>query len=216
MTHDQKRGSRHNAGFTVLELSISVALLVIVSLLGFIASSGSLKSADLTGRMTTLEGELRATMQTLSTQVQPAVKKARSGFVLPTGAVALTVVNPTTITYVVPTGMAGKTFSGLYTIQFISEDKPDATIEGGTYGNGELDAGEDTDGDGMLDRNLVLTRPDGTKQMLGGANHLANVTFALSADGSMLEVTMVASMRLEAGKTRMLLYTLTSNIYLMN
>ncbi len=221
MIHDARCGSRRSAGFTLVELMISSTLLVIVGLLGFIACSGSLKSVDLTQRMTTLQEELRSTMRALSDQVQPAVKAARDGFDLPTGARAIQIVNtasPTAITFVVPTDMTRTVFSGVTTIQFETEDKPDATIDNGQYGNGVLDTGEDTNGDGILNRRLVMVKPDGTRKVLGGSNHLASVTFNLSSDASMLEVTLIASMRIETGrsKSRMLLNSLTSNIFLMN
>ena len=217
MIPDTMHNRKSNAGFTLVELSVSTVLLVIVGLLGFFVSRASTNSVDLTLRMTTLQEELRSTMRALSDQVQPAVKTARVGFVLPTGAQALTVVNSTTITYMVPTDMTGNNFSGMYTIQFTTEDKPAAGIPNGTYGNGVLDSGEDANGNGILDRNLVMTRPDGTKRSLGTSNHLANVSFNLSADGSMLEVTMIASIpRKTYLNTGMMLSQLTSNIYLMN
>jgi hypothetical protein len=202
-----------------MELSISVALLAVISLLGVLASSASLKSASLTRSMTTLQEELRSTMRALSDQVQPAVKAARVGFLLPLGAQSLRIVNtatPTAITFVVPTNMTGTAFSGVNTIQFENEDTPAPGIDGGEFGNGRLDSGEDDNGNGRLDRQLVWIQPNGTRQMLGGGNHLANMTFNLSADGSMLEVAMVATTRLEAGKNRMLQYRLASNIYIMN
>ena len=64
----------------------------------------------------------------------------------------------------------------------------------------------------------MLIQPNGARQVLGSSNNLANVTFTLSADGSMLGVTMIATTRQETGdsKYRMLRYTTTSNIYLMN
>lgn len=207
------------AGFTLLELSISVALLAVVALLGFIASSSSAKSADLTRRMTTVQEELRSTMRALSDQVQPAVKAPRTGMLLPAGAQALRIVNtatPTAITFTVPTNAAGSTFSGVNTIRFESEDKPATGVENGQFGNGQLDSGEDANGDGRLNRQLVLVRPNGTRVVLGGGNHLANVAFTLSPDGSMLGVTLTASMRLEQSKSRMLVDQLTSNIYIMN
>ena len=226
MTDAQRNAARPNAGFTLLELSISLVLLTVVSLLGFLAASGSLRSADLTQRMTTLQEELRSTMRALSDQVQPAVKRARLGSVLPPGAQGLQIVNtadPKAITFVIPTDMTGDHFSGVMTVQFETEDTPDSTVEGGEYGNGRLDPGEDTSGkgtnnDGVLNRRLVLIQPNGARQVLGSSNNLANVTFTLSADGSMLGVTMIATTRQETGdsKYRMLRYTTTSNIYLMN
>ena len=213
--------SSHDAGYTLLEVSIALALLAIVSLLGFIASSGSLKSVDLTQRMTTLQEELRSTMRALSAELQRAVKKARDGFELPPGAQELKILNtanPKAISFVVPTDMTGTHFSGVMTIQHESEDLTAAGLENGIYGNAVLDPGEDTNGDGTLNRRLVLIRPDGTRKVLGGGNHLARVTFYLSADGSMLGVIMCATTQIETGKSqpRLLTKWLTSDIYLMN
>lgn len=221
MTHEQTRNARRQAGFTLVELTMSAALLIIVSLLGYIASLGALKSVDLSQRMTTLQEELRSTMRALSDQIQPAVKRAREGDQLPAGAQELKIVNtanPTAITFVVPTDMTFTNFSGVTTIQFETEDLPATGIVNGQYGNGVLDAGEDTNGDGILNRRLVLVQSNGTRQVLGGSNHLASVTFNLSSDGSMLEVTLVATMRFQSDRSspRMLLNSLTSNIYLMN
>jgi prepilin-type N-terminal cleavage/methylation domain-containing protein len=217
MTHDHRRSSRHRAGFTLLELSISVALLVIVALLGFVAARGSMKSVDLTRRMTTLQEELRSSMRALSDQVQSAVKRPRLNAILPPGAAqSLRVVNPTTITFVTPTNMTGAAFSGVTTIQFVDEDLPDTGIDGGQFGNGQLNSGEDTNSNGVLDRQLVMTLPNGTQQVLGSGGHLADMVFTLSPDGGMLQVAMVATMRLEQSKTRMLQYRLASNIFMMN
>ena len=213
--------SSRNAGFTLLELTVSVVLLTVIGLLGYIASSGSLKAVDLNEKMTTLQEELRSTMRALSDEVQPAVKKARDGFELPTGAQELKVgstANATSITFTVPTDMTGTHFSGVMTIRHESEDVTDASLGPGYYGNAALDPGEDTNGDGVLNRRLVLIRPDGSRQALGGGNHLARVVFNLSADGSMLNVIMCATMQVETGRsqTRILRHWLTSNIYLMN
>ncbi len=221
MIPEKRNRTGGNSGFTLVELSVSLVLLTIVSLMGFIASYSSMKSVDLTQRMTLLQEELRSTMRALSDQVQSAVKPARAGFELPTGAQAIKIVNtanPKAITFVVPTDMTGTKFSGVMTIQHETEDLPATGLENGNYGNAILDAGEDTNGDGILNRRLVLILPDGTRRVLGDSNHLARVAFNLSADGSMLGVTMCATMLIENGKSqpRLLVNWLTSNIYLMN
>jgi len=221
MSQKQHRSVRSNAGFTVLELTVSAMLLTIVSLVGYVAFSTSLKSVDLTQRMTLLQEELRSTMRAISDEVQPAVKAARSGLELPTGAQALRIVstsNPKAITFTVPTDMTGTHFSGVMTIQHETEDVAVSGLENGYYGNATLDAGEDTNSDGVLNRRVVLIRPDGSKQTLGNSNHIARVAFTLSADGSALNVVMCATMLLENGRKqpRILMSWLTSNIYLMN
>jgi len=208
-----------NSGFTLVELSISVVLLTVVTLLGFVASSSSLKANDLNFRMTTLQEDARSTMRALSDHVQRAVRRPPPGIPLPSNAQELKIVdtaNPKAITFVLPTDLTGIAFTDLITIQFESEDKAATGIDGGEYGNGKLDSGEDANSDGLLNRRLVMVWPDGTREVLGGCNDLANVAFSLSDDGTLLGVTITASMRLETGKTRMLKYSLASNIFLMN
>ena len=115
MAHCQRRSSRCNAGFTLVEVSISMVLLAVVSLLGFMASSSSLRSADLNRRMTTLQEDVRSTMRALSDHVQAAVKRPRPKVLLKSNAQELTIVdetNPRAITFVLPTDGTGGQFLG--------------------------------------------------------------------------------------------------------
>ncbi len=208
-----------NAGFTLIELSISVVLLTVVTLLGFIASNSSLKANDLNRRMTTLQEDVRSTMRALSDNVQRAVRRPPPGVLLPSNAQELQIVdpeNPVAVSFVLPSDLTGLSFTDPITIQFETEDRPATGVDGGQFGNGQLDAGEDTNRDGVLNRRLVMVRSDGSRRILGGSNNLANVAFSLSDDGTMLGATITATMRLETGKSRMLRYSLTTNIFLMN
>jgi prepilin-type N-terminal cleavage/methylation domain-containing protein len=216
MKQNKKTVNRRRGGFTLLEMMISTALLVVIGLLGFVATSSSYKSVDLNQRMSQLQQDVRDTMRAVSDEVQKAVKPAKAGMVLPVKAQALKVADAKTITFVTPTDMTFTKFTGVQTIQFQSEDTPAPAIEGGEFGNAKLDAGEDKNNDGALTRQLVLTRDNGTKKVLGAANHLANVQFALSADGTTLAVTVVASTPIENNVNRVLQFRATSNIYLMN
>ena len=205
------------AGFTLIEMMISVAIVLVVSMLGYIAFSSSYEAIDLNQRMGTLQGDCRDAMRALSDEAQLAVKRAAAGQVLPAGARELRV-NPGNrreITYVVPTADDGTAFSTVRTIRFESEDLPAAGLENGEFGNGRLDPGEDTDGNGRLTRQLVLINGI-QRRVLGSATTLANVAFDLSADGSCLVVTMTAVTPIAQDSARMLRVDTESTIYLMN
>lgn len=205
------------AGFTLIEMMISVAIVLVVSMLGYIAFSSSYEAIDLNQRMGTLQGDCRDAMRALSDEAQMAVKRAAPGQVLPAGAQELRVNpgNPREITYVVPTADDGTAFSPVRTIRFESEDLPAAGLENGEFGNGRLDPGEDTDGNGRLTRQLVLINGI-QRRVLGSATTLANVAFDLSADGSCLVVTMTAVTPIAQDSARMLRVDTESTIYLMN
>jgi len=196
---------------------ISVAIVLVVSMLGYIAFSSSYEAIDLNQRMGALQADCRDAMRALSDEAQMAVKRAAPGQVLPAGAQDLRVNpgNPREITYVVPTANDGTAFSPVRTIRFESEDLPAAGLENGEFGNGRLDPGEDTGGNGRLTRQLVLINGI-QRRVLGSATPLANVAFDLPADGSCLVVTMTAVTPIAQDSARMLRVDTESTIYLMN
>ncbi len=206
---------KSNMGFTLIELVVSASLMVIISMLGLVAFQSSHKSVSLNQKMARLQQDTRDAMRDLSTQVQMAVKRAAPGLVLPAKAEELRVVDPHRITYVVPTDMTRVNFSPVITVRFETEDLAATGLEHGEHGNSVLDTGEDLNENGVLDRRLVIVE-NGQTRVMGGASSLADVTFTLSADGSTLGVTMVATTRLEPDKERLLRYETSSNIFLMN
>lgn len=205
------------SGFTLIELMISVAIVLVVSMLGYIAFSSSYEAIDLNRRIGTLQSDCRDAMRALSDEVQMAVKRAAPGLTLPAGAQELRVnpTNPREITYVVPTTADGENFSPVRTIRFVSEDLPATELQNGEFGNGRLDPGEDTDGNGQLTRQLVLINGM-ERRVLGSAVSLANVAFDLSPDGSCLLVTMTAACPMARDTTRMLRVDTESAVYMMN
>ncbi len=208
----------NRSGFTLIEMMISLAVGMVVVMLSYLAFSSSHEAVRLNSNMAALQSDSRNAMRALGKEVQLAVKRPEAGLALPAGAKELTITagNPGELTFVVPTDNTGAAFSNVVTVRFESEDKPDASVENGEFGNARLDPGEDTNGDGMLTRQLVLIQ-DGRRRVLGSANSLANVTFGLSEDGSRLLVNMTAAVHMAVGGGgRLLRYDSNSAVFLMN
>ena len=204
-------------GFTLLELMMAMAVLGIVALISGSVYVSTYRSTLINRAANDLQREVRDAFSALSAEVQFAVKPARPGLVLPAGAQEITVSpDGRTVTYVVPTDLTGQNFSDPITIAFETEDTPIPENVNEEFGNAVLDSGEDQNGDGILNRRLVLSRDDETR-VLGSANSLADVTFSLSPDGSMLIVNVTATRRIRgAGLDQLIRFNTTSNIYLMN
>jgi len=171
-------------GFTLPELLISMSILSIISLLGYVVLVTSTQSANLTTAQSQLQASLRDTMQALSAEVRMAYSQQTVASQNP-GEVTLPSLVGTppiavgsggkSITFRVPTATltsAVPTPSQPITIQLRNEDL------GGAAANGKLDPGEDTNGDGMLNRRLERTQ-NGVTVPLGAINDLADVEFEL-------------------------------------
>lgn len=204
-------------GFTLLELMMAMAVLGIVALISGSVYVSTYRSTLINRAANDLQREVRDALSALNAEVQFAVKPARPGLTLPAGAQEITVSpDGRTVTYVVPTDLTGQNFSDPITIAFETEDTPIPENVNEEFGNAVLDSGEDQNGDGILNRRLVLSRDDETRA-LGSANSLADVTFSLSPDGSMLIVNVTATRRIRgAGLDQLIRFNTTSNIYLMN
>ncbi|HOJ68227.1 MAG TPA: prepilin-type N-terminal cleavage/methylation domain-containing protein [Candidatus Hydrogenedentes bacterium] len=205
-------------GFTLLELMMAMAVLGVVAVISGAVYVSTYRSTLINAAANDLQREVRDALTALNAEVQFAVKSARPGLTLPAGAQAISISpDGRTVTYTVPTDLSGQNFSQPITIAFVTEDQP--VPEGSwqeEFGNAVLDGGEDQNGDGILNRQLVITR-DGETHPLGAANSLANVRFALSPDGSMLIVTVTGTRRIRgAGLDQVIRFDTTSNIYLMN
>ena len=204
-------------GFTLLELMMAMAVLGVVALISGSVYVSTYRSTLINRAASDLQREVRDALSALNAEVQFAVKAARPGLTLPTGAQAIAVSSDgRSVTYVVPTDLTGQNFSAPITIVFETEDTPVPENPAEEFGNALLDSGEDQNGDGILNRRLVITRDD-ENRALGAANALADVQFSLSPDGSMLIVTVTATRRIQgAGLNQMIQFSTTSNIYLMN
>lgn len=164
-------------GFTLLEVSVAVAIFSIVGLLSFIVLSSSNESAAMAGAKSDVQASLRDTMNALTTEVQSAFTERLAGTpgADPVAQPITLINNGTGLRYHVPDPnkiWGAHTIPGASTPIQITFENEDAN------GNGILDTGEDLNADGVLNRRLVRTH-NGVTTILGGANEIEAVTFEL-------------------------------------
>ncbi len=196
---------RHNAGFTLLEMTISVAILTIVSLLTFVTLRASTESSANNAVKEEIGANLRNTAVALTADVRQAYSERTVDADpphAPEEAFSLTVINSGKgIRYCLPEPVAGSVRPGAsqpITIEFQNED----TVGGP---NGLLDPSEDANGDGVLTRRLV--RKVGTNvEVIGAANNISNVTFTLQENVSdvsktknVLRIQLSGSKKVQSG-----------------
>jgi prepilin-type N-terminal cleavage/methylation domain-containing protein len=208
-------------GFTLLELLISLALLSVVSVLGFTVLAASGNVMNLAATQSTVDSELRDTINAMRGELQLASKTTNAALVPPLTAVTITnnpvAGSPIEIAFQIPRDGTGNLWSSTIRYRFINED---------ANANSKLDAGEDTNADKALTRRIVriqdlngngVTTDPGETRVVGGANDLSAVTFALDATKSVLTVTLTASRRVSNNPKRPpVTGTVTTNIYLRN
>ena len=204
------------AGFTLLELTMSVVLIVFVSALGFVAVQTTADSVTTTQVQTQLQGEARSIIISLSREVEPAVQPVLAGEeVLPPNVEGLQVLDGgRTLRFQTPTNALFTTFSAPITIAYENEDLADAE-SGSPIGNAVLDDGEDTNEDGALTRRLVR-RQGGATEVLGAGNSVADVRFELQENGDVLRVTLLLTTPMGNERDRLIRYQIQEDIYLMN
>ena len=204
-----------NSGFTLLELTLSMVLIVFISTLGLVAVQTTANSVSTGQVQTQLQSEARDIAISLSREVEPAVRPAMAGETLPPGAVGLQVLDDGhTLLFQVPEDELFTVFSAPITITYENEDLPDAQT-GSPIGNAVLDPDEDTNEDLALTRRLVR-RQAGTTEVLGGSNNLADVRFELQENGDVLRVTLLLTTPLSNEREHLIQYQVQEDIYLMN
>jgi len=209
-------------GYTLLEVSISMALLGIVSLLSFMALRSSTESASLSQAQAQVQGNLRDAMNEITSAVRQAYSQRTVTVVpplAPVGAISIQV--PTdgrSVSFQVPVPSGTPDMvavSPRITIRYENED-----IAGGTP-NAVLDPGEDTNNDQLLTRRLVWTQA-GTTRVVGGANDLSQVQFQLrpSLSGgnnlTTLYVFLESTKRYGVGEGKIIRAQTESTVYLEN
>ena len=202
-------------GFTLMEVMVSATLIVIVSVCGFVALQSSTRTTTVNQTTSLLQADARNLMLALSREFEIAIKPAPTGFTLPSGVQGLCVQdNNRRVVFQTPLDGAFTQFSPPITIQFETEDTP-VERPGFEFGNALLDHGEDSNGDGVLNRRVTLTR-DGETRVLGGANTIADVRFELLENDAALRISIVATAPIENVADRLATYELQSEIYVMN
>ncbi len=213
-----------NHGFTLLELTMSMGILTIVSLLSFVVLSSSTESAEMSRVKNEAQASLRDALAALSSEVREAYTQRTVNPVpplAPVGAASISVsATGDSLTFYVPQPTGDATFvraSAPITIAYQNED-----TKGGSPGNGLLDLGEDVNGDKMLTRRLIRTQ-NGETTVVGSANDLSLVNFQLvknqnARDNNLttLMVTMEVSKRFGRAHEKVVRERLQSSIDLMN
>ncbi|NIA12848.1 MAG: prepilin-type N-terminal cleavage/methylation domain-containing protein [Nitrospiraceae bacterium] len=202
----------HNhRGFTLLELTISMAILTVVSLLTFLVTNSSTKAAAIAEGKEGVHAAVRDAMNTLASELQLAAKTTNNALTPPLAAVQVNGTDPGEVTFQIPDDSFGLRWSTPITYRFVNEDAG----EGLGAGNARLDEGEDLDGDGALTRHIVRVQ-DGEERVLGLTNDLSDVQFSLSPNSDVLTITLSASKVVNTRRQDLVRATATSRVYLLN
>lgn len=207
-----------NNGHTMVEIMVSMGILSVVSLLGFIVLQSSTSSAQLANAKVDVQNNLRDTIAVLSTELREGVTEItteKTG--APEGLFPVAIGDEgRSITFQVPVPVAGEAlfeYSTPITFSIENED---------TNGNGLLDPDEDTNSDGALTRRMVRSQ-DGETTPVASASTIEFVNFTLLDnqaaeidDRTTVQITLRGSKRYGAGEGRPLLAETTSNIRLVN
>jgi len=174
------------SGFTLIEMTISVALLGIISLLSFIALESSVKSSSLAYAQNEIDSALRDTFNELSDVVKQAYTVESTNVIPPTapnGVEPIQVQNEgRSIRFFIPVPVNTPALiqaSQPITIMYENEDHSSV----GNPPNAVLDSGEDTNNDRALTRRLVMIQGN-NRRVLGSANCISRVEFQLLPDRS--------------------------------
>ncbi|GMW00047.1 MAG: hypothetical protein AMXMBFR84_11850 [Candidatus Hydrogenedentota bacterium] len=202
-------------GFTLLELLITVALLAVVSLLGFVAVQSSVASAGTAAAKSDVQQAVRDVMAIMVTELQTAAKADNDALNPPLDRLAVTA-NPAAncpieVSFQVPLDGTARNWSNRIRFRHYDED---------ANNNEWLDSGEDVNGDGVLTRciwRMEDTNGDGTPdetREVGGANCISNVQFVLN--GNVLTITLTATQLLPGFRQNPVTATTSTDVYLLN
>jgi type II secretory pathway pseudopilin PulG len=196
------------SGFTLLEMTVAVAILIVVTLLTFIAIQSSTSVASVANAKEIAQATVRDVLTAITAELQMASKTSNDALVPPLAAVQIP--NPQQIVFQVPQNATGTVWSQPISFTFVNED---ITIPA-TANNARLDEGEDQDGDGTLTRRIVRTQA-GVETPVGGANSLSNIQFQLNPTNDIVTVTLTATVAIEKRRD-VVSATATGNVYLLN
>jgi hypothetical protein len=185
-----------------------MAILVVVSLLVFVVTQSTTSAVTVSEAKETAQASVRNALAEMTSELALASKHTNVGLIPPLAA--LNVVSPTEITFQVPVGTSGTVWSTPITYRFVNEDV------GANGDNARLDSGEDEDGDGALTRHVARIQGE-TQRVLGTANDISNVVFALNPPANdMLTITMTATKAINDRRHDRVSATATSTVYLVN
>lgn len=207
-----------NSGHTMVEIMVSMGILSVVSLLGFIVLQSSTTSAQLANAKVEVQNNLRDTISVLSSELREGVTKItteKTG--APEGLFPVAIGDDgRSITFQVPRPVSGEALFAYSTPITFSLENEDANE------NGLLDPDEDTNSDGTLTRRIVRSQ-DGVSVPVASASTIEFVNFTLLVnqaasidDMTTVQITLRGSKRYGAGEGKPLLAETTSNIRLVN
>jgi prepilin-type N-terminal cleavage/methylation domain-containing protein len=200
-----------NQGFTLLELTVSMALLVVVSVLTFVVTNSSTSAAGVAEAKEQAQAAVRDAMNATVAELQLASKTDNPALVPPLSALVVAPEDPGEVTFQIPLNNTGTQWSAPITFRFINEDDH----EGPGASNGRLDEGEDADGDHALTRRIVRVQ-GGNEVPVGAVNDLTSVIFTMNPpQNNILTITLTASKPLP-GRDDQVWATATSRVYLLN
>ena len=198
-------------GFTLLELTVSMALLVIISILTFVVTNSTTEAVSVSGSKEVVQAAVRDAMTAMTAELQLAAKTSNTALTPPLKALEVNDDDYGEVTFQVPLDASGMQWSAPITYRFVNEDDHD----GAGAHNGRLDDGEDLDEDGALTRR-VLRVQDGVETPLGAVNDLSTVTFLLNPTSDVLTITLTASRPLLERDSDQVWAQATSSVYLLN
>jgi prepilin-type N-terminal cleavage/methylation domain-containing protein len=204
--------TRRRGGFTLLELSMAVGILSIVAVLLFAAMASSASAVSTSEARRRAHTSVRDVTQVIQAELELAGKDDDPAVGL-TGLQVNNAGQPS-IVFQVPLDQTGDNWSTPITYRYVNED---------ANNNGILDAGEDTDANGVLTRHIERvqdanddgdTDDPGEVRVLGAANDLSNVAFARNND--QVTVTVTASVAFGRGMQNQTQAAITKAVYLLN
>ncbi len=212
-------------GFSLLEVSMSMAILSVVSLLGFVVLKSSTEAAALSGAKAEVQANLRDAMTALTAELREAYTD-RTVLAVPPIAPAETMSVQATegglgVMYQIPEPTGGPDMVTSSLPVFILWENEDTYGPDGGF-NARLDEGEDGNGDGTLTRRLIRSQGD-EETIIGGANNLSGVQFQLlpnqdSGDNTLtsIRIWLEASKRYGPGDGKLVRAELEATIHMAN
>jgi len=202
---------RGAGGFTLLELTVSMAILLIVSILTFVVTNSTTEAAGVSEAKEVAQGAVRDAMTAMTAELQLASKTSNPALTPPLEALDVSDDDYGELTFQVPLDASATQWSTPITYRFVNEDDHD----GAGAHNGRLDDGEDLDEDGALTRRIVRIQ-DGAETTLGAVNDLSAVTFLLNPTNDVLTIMLTGSRPLLERDYEQVWAQATSSVYLLN
>ncbi len=168
-------------GFSLLEITIAISILSIISMLGYVMLISSTESAQLAQAKAEVQGNLRDVMGELTSALREAYTARTVNAappIAPEDTAAIRVSEDgQSVTFQVPVAIDDPSrVQSSAPITFLLQNED--TYESEIGFNAVLDGGEDTNGDGVLTRRIA--RIEGGQEVpVGVANNISACTFQL-------------------------------------